>query len=145
MPKHVSKLIREAFRKANKSLFGSRITIFGISYKPNVKNHRHSVVWEIVEILKRRGCYIRLYDPYYTAREIKSMGYNGYSRWEKAAENSDCVVLAIAHNDFKKLRLKSLYNAMRKPPILIDCTGFIDPEQAERYGFIYSGIGRGRV
>ena len=56
--------------------------------------------------------------------------------------DSDAVVIITAHKEFDDLSLENISNFMNKP-ILVDCTGKINPIQAKSQGIIFRGIGRG--
>ena len=52
----------------------------------------------------------------------------------------DCVIIAVAHDEFKKMTLERIKNFMNAKPVLIDIKGMFDPEDAERNGLYYRRI-----
>lgn len=52
----------------------------------------------------------------------------------------DCVILAIAHDAFKKITLDELKSIMNASPILIDVRGLFEPAKAEHRGFYYRSL-----
>ena len=56
--------------------------------------------------------------------------------------DSDAVIIITGHKEFEELNLETFSNSGNKP-ILIDCTGKINPNDAKSRGIIFRGIGRG--
>jgi UDPglucose 6-dehydrogenase len=57
------------------------------------------------------------------------------------AEGSDALVLATEWNQFRRLDLQRI-KGLLKTPIFIDLRNVYDPDQMERLGFDYCGVGR---
>jgi UDPglucose 6-dehydrogenase len=57
------------------------------------------------------------------------------------AEGCDALVLATEWNQFRRLDLQRI-KGLLKTPIFIDLRNVYDPDQMERLGFNYSGVGR---
>jgi len=55
---------------------------------------------------------------------------------------SDAVIIITGHKEFEELNLETFSNSRNKP-ILVDCTGKINPKDAKSRGIIFRGIGRG--
>ena len=58
-------------------------------------------------------------------------------------EGADCLVIAVAHDRFRRLNLSRLHMLMKQPAALVDMGQIVDPVKAEKAGFIYRGFGRG--
>jgi nucleotide sugar dehydrogenase len=143
MPNHTVKLVATALRLCGKTLKRSRVTILGISYRPGVKELRNSPALEIASQLKRRGARITIFDPKYTASEIERMGFTSAPSIRRAVEKADCVLLTVAHEEFRKLKANELTAGTSKPSAVVDCANIMDPLEVEKSGSIYRGIGRG--
>ena len=52
----------------------------------------------------------------------------------------DCVILAVAHNEFGKMKLEDLIGRMNSKPVLIDVRGLFAGEKAKEIGFWYKGL-----
>ena len=48
----------------------------------------------------------------------------------------DGVIVAVAHDEFKKMKLEDVKKFMNDKPVLIDIRGMFD-EAAKRKGFLY--------
>ena len=53
------------------------------------------------------------------------------------ADRMDCVIVAVAHEEFKKINLKDMKELMNNAPVLIDVRGMFNGEEAKREGFYY--------
>ena len=52
----------------------------------------------------------------------------------------DGVIVAVAHNVFKKMNLENMKKFMNDAPVLIDARGTFDGEGAKRKGFYYKTL-----
>jgi len=143
MPRHVAKLSSDGLRVCGKSLKRARVAVLGISYRPNVKETRFSPSLDLISILKKRGARVISFDPLFNASEMESMGLTSEPTLRRAIEKADCVILTVAHNEFKDMDTIELAARMSKQGLIIDCTGTIDPVSVEKSGLVYRGIGRG--
>jgi UDP-N-acetyl-D-mannosaminuronic acid dehydrogenase len=133
MPEHVLHRLKE-IKKDNNIKDDIKVTILGITYKPDIDDMRESPVMELIELLEEEKFQVSVYDPH----------VEGYNKNEKtiadACENSDVLVLAVNHSEFKKLPLESIYGVMRNK-LIFDTRNFINKETAEGFGFKYYLLG----
>jgi len=144
MYSHAVKLIAEALRVCGKKIRRSKIAVLGVSFRSNAKETRYSMAKLVIDTLQRKGATITIFDPKFTAEELKERGYNNsFSRIERAIENADCILITVGHEEFRELPLSKLGPMMRRPAAIIDCGHILDPAQVEKEGFVYRGVGRG--
>lgn len=141
--KRAFNLIKDAFRAMEKTIKRSKIAVLGISYKSNVKEIRGSLIPDLVKLLRDKGVNVSVFDPLYSYEELKSMDLPAEKNLMRTLEGSDCLVITVGHDKFKRLSLRKLGIVMRKPPAIVDLAHIIDPLRAEKEGFIYRGLGRG--
>ena len=140
MPNHVIDLLNDAFSESKKSFENSTIALLGVSYKPNVHDIQIAPSEEIVKLLNKKNIKLKIFDPYFKEENI--FGYKVEKSITDALVDTDAAILITAHNEFNELNLKSIFDTMRTP-ILVDCTGIIEPKTAKSNGIIFRGIGRG--
>ena len=58
----------------------------------------------------------------------------------EAVTGSDCVILMVAHDEYRGLDLEDL-RAWVSTPVLIDGRNLYEKTRAEELGFIYAGVG----
>jgi UDP-N-acetyl-D-mannosaminuronic acid dehydrogenase len=143
MPNHTARLASTGLRACGKSVKRAKVVVLGISYRPNVKETRFSPSLELISTLKKRGARVTVFDPLFNGSEMESMGLVSEPNLRRAVEKADCVILTVAHDDFKNMDTIELAAHMSKRGLVIDCTGILDPTSVERSGLIYRGLGRG--
>lgn len=133
MPMHVLNRIEEILPNEKET---KKITILGITYKPNIDDMRESPILELIELLEKDSKYeINVVDPYVMSH--KYIEKNIF----KAVENSDILVLGVNHEDFKTLDFKRISSLMNKKEVL-DTRNFWDEETIEEAGLNYNLLGR---
>jgi nucleotide sugar dehydrogenase len=143
MPRHVVKLASDGMRVCGRSLKRAKLAVLGVSYRPNVKEIRYSPSLELIALLKKRGARVTAFDPLFTASEMEALGLTSEPTLRKAVEKADCVILTVAHDEFKKMDTIELAAHLSKKGLILDCTGAIDPSSVEKTGLVYRGVGRG--
>jgi UDP-N-acetyl-D-mannosaminuronic acid dehydrogenase len=137
MPNHVIKMIIEGIKKVNKKINQSTISVFGTAYKANVDDPRFSPSEIIIKKLLKLKANVIAYDPFckqtFGAKKVFSI--------HKTLTNSDCLAILTDHTEFKTIKLNKIKQIMAKNPIIIDGKRIFDPKKAEKYGFIYYGVG----
>ena len=141
MPNHVVNLLSNALSESNTSLNNSTITLLGVSYKPNIHDVQIAPSKEIIKILKEKNTKIKIFDPHFTTQVF---GFNTEKSISDALSESDAAILITGHKEFQNLDLKKFSKTM-KNPVLVDCTGLVNPSDAKESGFIFRGIGRGGI
>jgi len=143
MTVHAIRLVKDALKHCGKPLRRARITILGVSCHPNAKELQGSKTEELVKRLRAKGAIVQVYDPFYSQKELTEMGYHTKKTLTKVVEGTNCLLIAVGHDRFKRLNLRKLNFLMRKPPAIVDLGRVVDPVKAEKEGFIYRGVGRG--
>ena len=52
----------------------------------------------------------------------------------------DCVIVAVAHDEFKMMKLENVKKFMNEKPVLVDIRGIFDEKEVKRRGFYYRGL-----
>jgi len=134
MPQHVLAKIDDIL----KDIEGiKKVTILGITYKPNIDDIRESPIIKLIELLDERIDYeISVYDPYMKAHKYQAKDI------VTASENSDLIVLAVNHDDFNNLPLLDMARVMRNKNFF-DTRNFCNRHDIENKGFTYFLLGEG--
>jgi len=140
MPQHVIDLLENAFSQTNTPLENSTVTILGISYKPNVHDVQIAPSETIIKLLKEKNVNLKIYDPYFKSETV--FGQKIENSISEAVAGSDAVLIITGHNEFDDFNFDKISDSMTKP-ILVDCTGKINPQNIKSEGVIFRGIGRG--
>jgi len=135
MPQHVLAKIDDIL----KDIEGiKKVSILGITYKPNIDDIRESPIIKLIELLDERIDYeISVYDPYMKAHKYQAKDI------VTASENSDLIVLAVNHDDFNNLPLQDMSRVMRNKNFF-DTRNFCNRHDIENKGFKYFLLGEGQ-
>jgi len=140
---HTIHLVRDALRSCQKPLRRAKISVFGVSSRPNMKEPRGSPTKKLVNTLKKRGVVVQVYDPFFSQKELSKMGYPAKATLTKTVEGADCIIIAVGHDRFGRLNLRRIKFFVKKPAAIVDMGHVVDPAKAEKEGFVYRGFGRG--
>jgi len=77
------------------------------------------------------------YDPLLSKEEIEAFGVKALDKFNVIM---DCVIVAVAHNEFKKMKLENVKKFTNDKPVLIDVRGMFDEQEANEKGFCYKRI-----
>ena len=117
-----NQLIKLMIKKGHK-IEGSNVLVLGITFKENCPDIRNSRVIDIIEELKEFGCNIDVYDPWAGAQEVKyeyELELLSHSQLDR--ESYEAIVLAVAHDEFKELKLKTDKNVVFDIKSILDKT-----------------------
>ena len=115
----------------------SKVIILGLTFKENCSDTRNSKVNDIIKQLEKYGIKPEVVDPW--ASELEAMREYGVklTKIDDVAE-ADCVIVAVAHNDFKELSIDSLKKMYKKvsdnEKVLIDVKGIFRVEDLKASG-----------
>ncbi len=111
------------------SLEGKRISILGLSFKPNTDDMREAVSIKIIESLLKEGAEVIAYDPKAMDNAKKIFGkkiiYANNSI--ECLKGADCAMIVTEWDEFKNLKPEDFINNMRNPA-LIDGRRIYDPK-----------------
>ena len=79
------------------------------------------------------------YDPLLSKEEIEGFGVKAIDNLDVKLK-MDGVIVAVAHDEFKKMKLEDIGKFMNDKPVLIDVREMFDGEEAKRKGFYYRGL-----
>jgi UDP-N-acetyl-D-glucosamine/UDP-N-acetyl-D-galactosamine dehydrogenase len=102
----------------------SKVLILGITFKENCPDIRNSKVIDVINELKSFGCQVDIFDPWAEASEVKhEYGVELIpvsTDISQIAKNYQAIVLAVAHEKFRDLKLSGL----KKSTIIYDIKAF---------------------
>jgi nucleotide sugar dehydrogenase len=139
---HTLHLARDALRLCGKTFRRAKIAVFGVSNRPNAKEYGSSAK-RLVNMLKRKGATVQVYDPLFSYKELLNNGYPVKRTLTKTVEGVDLIIIAVGHDRFRRLNLGKIRLLVKNPAALVDVAHVIGPEKAEKKGFAYRGLGRG--
>ncbi len=98
--------------KKGKRIEGAKILVLGITFKENCPDIRNSRVIDVINELKDFGCNVDVYDPWADKEEVKEeYGIDLLTKEDNIdLSKYDAIVVAVAHDEFKKMDIKKSDN-----------------------------------
>ncbi len=126
--------------KVGKAPAKSKVIILGITFKENCPDTRNSKVADVYNALAEYGVKPIVVDPWASERDAKHE-YNIELSTMEECVGADCVILAVAHNEFKELGLDKISKMFKDVPqnekVLIDVKGLYSLKDLEESGLTY--------
>ena len=123
---------------ANKVVKKSRVAILGITYKENCPDIRNSKALKLIEQLGVYGITPLVSDPQASEKEVKQE--SGIDLVPACSlRDLDCVVFAIAHDEYKNMPLKKIAAMFGNYPndekVIIDINAALDRDEILQEGY----------
>ncbi len=127
-------LLKKHFR----SLRSKRISVLGLSFRPDTSDMRESPAIPIINELLKKGAVVKAYDPVANGEAAKVLGgakVRFCGSLAEAVRDVDAAILVTRWEEFRKV--PELLRAMDKPPLFVDGRRMLDKESFPAY----EGIG----
>jgi UDPglucose 6-dehydrogenase len=125
-------------------LRGKTIAVLGLTFKPNTDDMREAPSIPLITALQDMGAKVRAFDP--TGMEQAKPLFTNVTFCNDAyscAEGASALVIVTEWEQFRALDFARLKAVMERP-VLVDLRNIYRPDEVERHGFAYEGIGRAR-
>ncbi|WP_225668246.1 nucleotide sugar dehydrogenase [Arthrobacter sp. AET 35A] len=121
MPRYVVQRVQELLNREKKSVNGSKVLLFGVTYKPNIADQRESPASEIADLFDGMGAEVSYHDPYVAAWRSPKVARDRVTDLDTAVSTADIVVLLQDHEeyDLKQLpgRCRLMFDTRGKVPV----------------------------
>lgn len=118
----------------------SKVVVLGLTFKENCPDIRNSKINDVIVRLQSYGINPMVVDPW--ASECDAMHEYGVKLQSMDEVNDvDCVIIAVAHNEFKALSLADIKKLFKAGPdvekVLLDVKGIYTVKALEESGMCY--------
>jgi len=120
---HIANRVIKLMTQNNLPVNQSKILVLGITFKENCPDIRNSKAIDVIRELQSFGTDVEVFDPHADAEEVKHE--YGLSLTKTLNRKYAAIVLAVSHDEFKKLDWSSIKN---ENTITYDVKGFLDKE-----------------
>ena len=103
---YVANQVIKLMIKKGQKIAGAKVLVLGITFKENCPDIRNSRVIDVIKELQDFGCEIAISDYWANATEVKQE-YGLDLITDVNIQDYDAVILAVAHDEYKKLDLKT--------------------------------------
>ena len=131
-------------RSALWNLKGKRLAVLGLAFKAGTDDVRESPAVDMVKAFCKEGCDVVAYDPAGMENAKKLLADPNISYADDiyaAAKGADAIVILTNWDEFGKMDLQRVKNALRFP-IIIDGRNMFDPQVMAENGISYYSVGR---
>ncbi len=124
MGKFIAEKTIKMMLQAGISLQKAKVSVLGLTFKENCPDIRNTKVIDIIHELKDYGVTVQVFDPLADKHDVHEE-YGLTLCTEADLQNSDAVVLAVAHKEFSE-KPSSFFNSIRQPQApIIDVKGLL--------------------
>ena len=136
-------MARKVVRAVGGDLYGKKVAVLGLTFKPNTDDMREAPSISIIQALQDAGAKVSAYDPVgmEQAKPLLPAGISYADSVYEAAADAHCIVIVTEWDQFRALDLPRLKESVADP-ILVDLRNIYQPEEVTRHGFRYASIGR---
>ena len=121
---------------------GSRIAVWGLSFKPKTDDIREAPSLKIIAELQRQGASIHAFDPIAIPNAKKILkDVRFFDDPYETVRDCDALILVTEWDEFRNLDMQSIKNLLKKP-IVVDGRNIYEPVEMKKLGFTYLSIGR---
>jgi UDP-N-acetyl-D-galactosamine dehydrogenase len=124
----------------NKQVKQAKVVILGLTFKENCPDTRNSKVIDIINRLEEYEIRPIVVDPH-ADTEVAKDEYGVELVDLNTIKDADCVVLAVAHNEFKLLSIKEIDSLFKECPNseknIIDVKSILNKQEIEELGYQY--------
>ncbi|MCP5235153.1 MAG: nucleotide sugar dehydrogenase [Zoogloeaceae bacterium] len=135
MGKHVAEQTIKAMIQAGSNIKGARVTVLGLTFKENCPDLRNSKVIDVIRELQSFGCEVSVHDPVAESAEAEEEYGVGLTAWDALPE-SDAIVAAVAHAEYRDMGLDALLAKLRPGGIFADVKSAYDRNALEAAGAV---------
>jgi UDPglucose 6-dehydrogenase len=124
------------------NLRGKSIAVLGVTFKPDTDDIRDAPSIPLITALQDMGAVVRVFDPVgmeQARKVLENVAFceNAYD----CARGCHAIVIVTEWEQFRALDLKEMASIM-VCPVIVDLRNIYSPEEVERAGFLYCGVGR---
>ncbi len=127
MGEYVADQVVKLMLKKGIQVLGSKILVFGFTFKENCPDVRNTRVIDIVHTLEEYKANVTVYDPWANAA-IAKHEYGVELQNDLPKEKFDAVILAVAHDEFRELDMKQITNGVS---VVYDVKGILSEYDAK--------------
>ena len=119
MGKYIAERTIAEMAEAKINPMGAKVAVLGITFKENCPDLRNTKVTDVIKHLKTYGCKITVSDPFADINEAKEHLNIDLLDLDQIAR-SDVVILAVAHDDYKKFNKEQWQKMFNSKGVFID-------------------------
>ena len=130
MGNYIAIEVSKLMSKKRINLVDANVLIMGLAFKENSPDIRNSGVARLVTTLESFNCNVHVYDPWIDKSEAQEE-FNIELLNEPEKGKYDAIILAVAHDEFKKLSSEEIRSYGSKNHVLYDIKYLLDQSEVD--------------
>lgn len=118
---YIAKKLIKQMIALGKNILHSKVLIMGVTFKENVSDIRNTKVADIIHEFQDFGVNVEVVDPY--ADPVDFQRQYGITLQEKISGDYDCIVVAVAHHQYRILTEDYFIGIAAKNALIADIKG----------------------
>jgi UDP-N-acetyl-D-galactosamine dehydrogenase len=136
IPKFIVKNLFNIIKKNGLKKNKLKVRVLGVTFKENCSDLRNSQVLEIIKILSTNKIRVTFEDYTINPKSL-SPYYRKYYK-KKVDNKNDILILAVAHDNYKKINIKKIKKILgKKQKFIFDLKGLLDKDYYIKNNFNY--------
>lgn len=119
-------------------LAGKKITVWGVTFKPNTDDLRFSPSIALINELINKGARVHTYDPIV---QLQLPSTCSHTDQYESISNSDALIIATEWEQFCDSNWADVKSRMSRS-IILDARNCLDGETIRKNGLVYLGVGK---
>ncbi len=129
MPAYVATKLVQILLQRGRNPRQTKVLVMGLTFKENVTDIRNSKVAELVRELMKYAINVHLVDPHASPNEV-AHEYR-LTLIDKPSDQYDAIVVAVGHDEYRKLDVAYFKSLMNGTPILLDLKGLYNVKKSD--------------
>jgi len=128
MSKYIAENTIKEMIKAGKLIKGANLLLLGVTFKEDCPDIRNTKIIDVIRELEEYSINVHVYDPWVDPEELREhYGLELTADPFNSSDSSfDCVIVGVAHHQFKALNEDDYQALCGSKPIIIDVKGIVD-------------------
>lgn len=131
----VNNIIKK-LKKRGVKLEDAKVQILGVTFKENVNDTRNSKIIDIIKALQKRNITVYVKDPHAKLEQIEKE-YNLKIDKNLKQDKVDVLILAVAHEEYKKITYEEILKMLNENRIVFDIKNILIQDEAIAHGIEY--------
>lgn len=136
MGRYIAENVIKSLIKADLSVKNAKVGMLGLTFKENCPDTRNTKIIDIINELREYDIDPVIYDPIADKDEAKRLygvAFTDISNFK----DLDALILAVAHDEFKRFPKDTFDKMFRGKKVLIDIKGILNRQEYEADGYLY--------
>ena len=112
--------------KQDKKLKAAKILVMGVTFKEDCPDMRNSKVLDIIKELQEFECEVEVYDYWVDTSDKETKNLNFIEKLPFNSKKYDSIIVAVGHEEFKKITTLEYASMSNGEPIVIDVKGIVE-------------------